>query len=97
MSASHGHAETAGARRYLTQLCKHWSRRFEVRFDDTTGEIALPSGPCRLKAEPDRLEIALEADAAELDRVEQVVADHLRRFAFREPFEVTWTRGVSPA
>ena len=98
MGASHGRAETASARRYLSQLCKHWSHRFEVRFDETSGEIALPSGPCRLKAEPDGLEIALEAeDASQLDRMEQVVADHLKRFAFREPFEVTWTREVSPA
>ena len=38
MATSHGRAETPSARRYLTQLCKHWSHRFEVRFDDTTGE-----------------------------------------------------------
>ena len=94
MSVSHGRAQTANARRYLTQLCKHWSHRFEVRFDEATGEIGLPAGPCRLTAEPDRLEITLEAgDAEQLDRMEQVVAEHLQRFAFREPFEVAWTRG----
>ncbi len=93
MATSHGRADTQNARRYLTQLCKHWSHRFEVRFDDTSGEVPLPSGPCRLKAEPDRLEIELEtADPAQLDRMEQVVAEHLQRFAFREPFEVVWTR-----
>ena len=93
MATSHGRAETANARRYMTQLCKHWSHRFEVRFDDTTGEVPLPSGPCRLKAEPDRLEIELEtAEADQLNRMEQVVAEHLQRFAFREPFEVVWTR-----
>ena len=93
MALSHGAAETPNARRYLTQLCKHWSHRFEVRFDDTTGEVTLPSGPCRLKAEPDRLVIELEtADPGQLDCMEEVVADHLKRFAFREPFEVVGTR-----
>ncbi len=93
MASSHGRAETPNARRYLTQLCKHWSHRFEVRFDEHTGEIPLPAGLCRLKAEPDRLEIALEtAEADQLDRMEQVVAEHLQRFAFREPFKVAWTR-----
>ena len=93
MATSHGRAETSHARRYLTQLCKHWSHRFEVRFDDTTGEVALPSGSCRLKAEPDRLQIELHTvEADPLDRMEEVVAEHLKRFAFREPFEVVWTR-----
>jgi hypothetical protein len=93
MATSHGRAETPNARRYLTQLCKHWSHRFEVRFDDTSGEVPLPAGPCRLKAEPDRLEIELEtAEPDQLDRMEAVVAEHLKRFAFREPFEVIWTR-----
>ena len=93
MAASYGRAATANARRYLTQLCKHWSHRFEVRFVETSGEVPLPTGPCRLKAEPDRLEIELEAaEPDQLDRMEEVVVDHLKRFAFREPFEVVWTR-----
>ena len=93
MATSHGRAETPNARRYLTQLCKHWSHRFEVRFDDVAGEIPLPMGPCRLRAEPDRLEIELEAaEPDQLDRMEEVVSDHLKRFAFREPFEVAWLR-----
>ena len=92
MALSHGRAETTSASRYLTQLCKHWSHRFEVRFDDKSGEVPMPSGPCRLRAEPDRLEIELEADADQLDRMEQVVQEHLLRFAHREPFEVVWTR-----
>ena len=94
MALSHGQAQTPSARRYMTQLCKHWSHRFEVRFDERTGEVALPTGPCRLTVEPDRLEIELEADHVEqLDRMEEVVSEHLKRFALREPFEVVWTRG----
>ena len=92
-SLSRGRAETPNARRYLTQLCKHWSHRFEVRFDEQAGEIPLPMGACRLRAEPDHLAIELETDAPDqLDRMEEVVATHLNRFAFREPFEIAWRR-----
>jgi uncharacterized protein len=91
MALSHGRADTDNARRYMTQLCKHWSHRSEVRFNEETGEIALPAGACRLRAEPDHLAIELEAaDPAALPRMQEVVAEHLQRFAFREPFAVVW-------
>jgi hypothetical protein len=31
-------------------------------------------------------------DAANLERMQNVVAEHLKRFAFREELEVVWTR-----
>ena len=93
MLVSEGRAATAHARRYISQLCKHWAHRFEVRFDDLTGEIVMPSGPCRLEAEPEALRIRVEAqDEDGLIRMQAVVADHLARFAFREPFQVSWAR-----
>lgn len=76
---------TASAARYLGQLCKHWSHKFEVEFDALSGRIVLPLGVCRLTAGPGVLGIVLEtADETGLARMEQVVADHLNRFAHRE-------------
>jgi hypothetical protein len=91
---SHGHAATDKAARYMTQLAKHWSHKFEVEFDAQHARIVLPLGTCRMTAGPDALDLVLDApDADTLPRFEQVVADHLNRFAFREPeLAVTWTR-----
>jgi hypothetical protein len=76
---------TANAARYLAQLCKHWSHRFAVAFDATSGRIALPAGVCRLTAGPGQLGVVIEAaDELALTRLETVVAEHLNRFAFRE-------------
>jgi len=85
---------TASAARYLSQLCKHWSHKFEVEFDAQSGRIALPLGVCRLTAGPESLGIVLEtADEEGLVKMEQVVADHLNRFAHREGELVfDWTR-----
>ncbi|MDO9471496.1 MAG: DUF2218 domain-containing protein [Caulobacter sp.] len=87
---------TANAARYLTQLCKHWSHRFAVVFDDASGRIELPAGVCRLTAGPGKLGVVIEAaDAPTLDRLEGVVAEHLNRFAFREgPLAFAWSRTV---
>jgi hypothetical protein len=76
---------TDKAVRYMTQLAKHWSHKFDVALTATTADIPLPFGPVRLAAEPDALLITLEPDPdADLARMKEVVENHLNRFAFRE-------------
>jgi hypothetical protein len=91
MSKSTGETKTANAKRYMTQLCKHWSHKYEVSFDETDARIALPAGPLTMHVEPDRLELALEVDDAVLARMQGVVEEHVRRFAFREQLEFSWS------
>ena len=84
---------TAGSR-YLVQLCKHWSHKFPVEYTPEQGRV--PFGPdrtCTFEATPDALVMRLEtADQATLERMQKVVVDHLKRFAFREDLsEVAWT------
>lgn len=83
---------TEHASRYLQQLCKHWSHKFEVSFTPETGEIVLPLGQVQLKAETDRLVITLHAlEGADSDRFKQVVEEHLDRFAHKEaPLDFSW-------
>lgn len=85
---------TANASRYLQQLCKHWSHKFVVRFDEQTGDIGFSeTRTVHLVSHPDRLSIRLtdvnEDALAELGRI---VADHIERFAFRETLEFDWVR-----
>jgi hypothetical protein len=84
---------TEHASRYLQQLCKHWSHKFAVTFDPRTGTIEMPSAVVSMTADDDRLVITVAADdPATLDRMEGVVADHVRRFAFREELAFEWAR-----
>lgn len=91
---SHARLTTDKAARYMTQLAKHWSHKFAVTLDDTTAQIPLPIGDCRMVADDTGLDITVEtADPEGLAKLEQVVADHLLRFAFREGVEaLVWTR-----
>ena len=76
---------TPSASRYLQQLCKHWSHKFDVSFDADRGRIALPFGPTDLAAESEALLITVSLrDGADPARAQQVIAEHLNRFAFRE-------------
>lgn len=91
---SHARLTTDRAARYMTQLARHWGHRFVVTFDATTARIPLPIGDCRMLADETGLDITVETSGLEdLARLEQVVADHLLRFAFREGVQsLAWTR-----
>ncbi|WP_062112579.1 DUF2218 domain-containing protein [Aureimonas sp. AU40] len=93
MNESRAVVPTAHASRYLQQLCKHWAHKFPVEFTPEHGEIKLPSGVTVLDASAEALSITLRTEeAGSLDQLEQVVADHIVRFAFREDLVFDWAR-----
>jgi hypothetical protein len=96
MATSVSNVRTDHASRYLQQLCKHWSHRFSVEFDAAAGRV--PFGAenfLDLAAEPGNLVMTLTVEKPEdLERMQNVVADHLKRFAFREELDVSWTARI---
>ncbi len=91
---SHARLSTDRAARYMTQLGKHWSQKFPVLLGEADCEITLPVGRCVMRADAEGLDVeAVAEDEAALAKLEDVIASHLARFAFREG-EVTlgWTR-----
>jgi hypothetical protein len=96
MPAATARVGTAVPRRYMTQLCKHFEHRLAVAYDETQGSIAFQAGVCRLAVEPDALVMTVEAaDEAALPQLQDVVARHLLRFAFREPPDIVWRAATS--
>jgi len=96
MAKSVSHVRTDHASRYLQQLCKHWSHRFSVEFDAAVGKVPFSAETfLDLAAEPGTLVMTLTVEKPEdLERMQNVVADHLERFAFREELDVSWTAPV---
>lgn len=91
MSATQGHVDTQNPSRLITRLCKHWGHKFPVRHDEQEGEIQLSIGQCRMKVVEGGLNVVLEAeDAEQLQRLQQVVAEHLERMATGETLVFTW-------
>lgn len=82
---------TTSATSYLRQLCRHWAHKFPVTFDDAQGRIELPKAICTLHASPENLKVELAVhDAADTGRMQEVVAEHLQRFGFRETLVFEW-------
>jgi hypothetical protein len=93
MPVSRAIVATENGSRYLQQLCKHWSHRFEVNFDPQQGRIKFAEGEViTLTASPDKLDVRIEAaDAERLPELNRVVEAHIVRYAFRETLEFNWS------
>ena len=91
MVIARGRAMTASGSKYLQQLCKHWSHKFEVEFSETRGQVRFPFAVATMEASADALLVTVETEDVEaVERLKEIVANHLDRFAFREaplPFE----------
>jgi hypothetical protein len=97
MSTSVSSVKTDHASRYLQQLCKHWSHKFTIEFNETAGKVPFsPETSLELAADASALLMTLHVEnPQDLDRMQNVVADHLKRFAFREELDVVWTADAS--
>nr|WP_234998908.1 DUF2218 domain-containing protein [Ruegeria sp. AU67] len=87
-----GVAKTEAASKYLQQLCKHWSHKAQVSFDDKHGSVVFP-GRNRLTMTAGETSLSLTAETGprgDLGRWQDVIEAHLVRFAFREDFGIDW-------
>jgi hypothetical protein len=95
MPASIAQISSPSARKYMIQLCKHWSHKLTVEWNDTDGRIEFePSRVCALHNDDGRLQLRVEtATDEELERTQNTVVNHLKRFAFKEDLgDIVWTR-----
>lgn len=83
---------TEHASLYLQQLCKHWSHKFSVDFDPHKGRVPFSdTAEVTFAADDAGLTMTLSvADPSQQQRMQDVVADHLKRFAFREELDIVW-------
>ena len=98
MHLSRAEVPTEHATNYLRQLCRHWAHKYPVEFDatpgkDNHGKITLPKAYITLMSAPAALSVYLEIpDEADQSHMEEVVAEHLQRFGFRETLTFHWLR-----
>lgn len=89
MAKSKAVVPTEHGSRYLQQLCKHWGHRFTVEFTPEKGHIDFGDATIvDLAATGSELTVDLQSN--DLPKMQQVVADHIVRFAFREELVFDW-------
>lgn len=93
MTISTATIASAEPARIILRLAKHWGHKWPVQYDEQQGRIELPMGVVRLQAGAGELGVRLEgAPEADMDRFEQVVAEHAQRMARGETYVWHWTR-----
>ena len=85
---------TENASTYLQQLCKHFGRKVSAEFTPTNGWVEFSFGRCDLSADAEQITLKSTAKADDLLKLEEVLASHLSRFAFRENPTITWQRAA---
>ena len=82
---------TNEASRLIKRLCKHFSHKVDVEFDESSGHVDFPMGSCNMKASDDTLTFDIQADNPEnLQKVQQVISSHADKFARDESLEWEW-------
>lgn len=92
MTQVEAHVPTTSGGKYVQQLCKHWGHKLPIELEGDTGVVTFVGAVVTMKAGPEAIEISLRGeDREQLDRLKDVVAQHLDRFAFREaPLTYDW-------
>lgn len=77
--------------RYINRLCKHWAHKFEVEQSELAGTIDFGHTLCTLTAADNKLKLHLKSNQPEeLDKMQQVVANHLIGMSNQNIVNVTW-------
>ena len=94
MPRSEARVITDRPHRYARQLAAHLGRKVESSWDEQTGQASLTfsAGTATVNAEPGLLLLAVEGEADDLDRLEDVVGRHLVRFGAKDELVAEWHR-----
>ncbi|MCH7337787.1 DUF2218 domain-containing protein [Acinetobacter sp. NIPH 2699] len=80
---------TIEGKRISKRLVNHWKHKFEVAETDTYSKIFMPTATVTLTPQQQHLDILIENQQEDVERLEQVVIDHLNRMAQQE-FTAEW-------
>lgn len=85
-------AQTRKAKDYMRKLCIHWSHKFAVTYDDSQGQIDFgEQRTAELKVGAEELQVTVTAaDDAQVDKLADIVAEHIIRYAQKESLTFDW-------
>jgi hypothetical protein len=94
VSEARASVPTESGSKYVEQLCKHWAHKLPVTFEGNTGVVTFDASVTTMIAQANAIEVSIRGEDREaIERLKDVVARHLDRFAFREaplPFDWHW-------
>jgi hypothetical protein len=98
--------QTTQASKWLAELSRQFQERaaahpelgIEVSWSETRGSVDFGWGRCTLHADPDVLNLRVEADQADdIERLQELVTRHIERLASGEQAAMVWSSSGEPA
>ncbi len=84
-------AETHQAQRFLNRLCKHFSHKVDVKWENHLGFIKFSMGVCYLEARDTNLHFRCEANnKTDLSEIIDTIDSHFKRFSGDEGTAMSW-------
>ncbi|MBF4252989.1 DUF2218 domain-containing protein [Vibrio anguillarum] len=79
--------------KYLTVLCRHFSRKVTANWNETEGEVHFPSGVTSLLLDETKQQLLIQCHSENQQQLEQqmaIINSHIQMFARREPITLEW-------
>lgn len=93
MSKTTANVETKFGDSYAKRLCRHFTHKIPTTIEGRKASIEFPFGTCNIDVDDTHMRIVVElSDPEQMERAEQVVADHLIRMANKDEPVVEWVR-----
>ena len=92
MPDSEATLRTTKAAGYFNSLCRHFARKVAVERDLTKARIHFPMGECLMSIDEEQMHFQCRADdAAALEAVKSIVADHALRYGELRGARMQWS------
>lgn len=80
---------------YVKKLCRHFGHKVPIQQDTNKARIDFPFGNCRIEIDEKQVYFSMDvANPDDIDKAEQVVADHFLRMANQDKPEIVWVRSA---
>ncbi len=91
MITSKANVEMNDPLRAMRRLCRHWSHKLTVDFNDEEGNVTFETGSVHFTILPESLSMHLTAETEEdLTTLQDVIDRHLIRMVSNEELTITW-------
>ncbi|MEZ9233066.1 DUF2218 domain-containing protein [Vibrio amylolyticus] len=82
------------ASKYLTVLCRHFARKVDAKWNETSGTVYFPVGVTTMTVndEANLLTIQCVSDnKQQLEHQKRIISEHIDTYSRRETIEVCWS------
>lgn len=92
MQTAHADITTNNPQRIINRLSKHWTHKFPVDRTEQITQIELPLGHIEMRAHEGGLNVLIQAETEDLERLKEIAASHIQRMDASAECIIEWKK-----